>query len=133
MVWCIPHIHTAYLWGKFGLILRNFELKLKFGIVTDLSVLNTTMKFTFSVFNRKNPIWTNSVQNINGGVIFFCFRPEKPFLGKFGPKNQNCLFKVNISTFSNSNMQNSMVMLIFSVFSRKNLFWANLVKKYQHC
>ena len=71
MVWCIPHIHTVYLWGKFGLILRNFELKLKFGIATNLSVLNTTMKFTFPVFNRKNPVWTNSVQKINGGVIFF--------------------------------------------------------------
>ena len=23
---------------------------------------------------------------LNGGVHFFCFRPETPFLGEFGPK-----------------------------------------------
>ena len=32
----------------------------------------------------------------NGGVPFFCFRLEIPFLGKFGPKTQNCQFKLKI-------------------------------------
>ena len=28
-------------------------------------------------------------------VLFtFCFKPEAPFLDKFGPKYQNCLFKL---------------------------------------
>ena len=27
-------------------------------------------------------------------LTFFYFRPEIPFLGKFGPKNQNCQFKL---------------------------------------
>ena len=29
-----------------------------------------------------------------GHFHFFCFRPEIPFLGKFGSKNQNCQFKL---------------------------------------
>ena len=27
---------------------------------------------------------------VSGGVYFFRFRQEIPFLGKFGPQNQNC-------------------------------------------
>ena len=37
------------------------------------------------------------------------------FLGKFGPKIQNCLFKVKFDTKSNLNMQNFMVLPILSV------------------
>ena len=37
------------------------------------------------------------------------------FLGKFGPKIQNCLFKVKFDTKSNLNMQNFMVVPILSV------------------
>ena len=36
-----------------------------------------------------------------------------PFLGKFGPKIQNCLFKVKYGTLTNSNMQNQMVIFTF--------------------
>ena len=35
---------------------------------------------------------------LNGGVHFFCFRPETQFLGKFGSKNQNCQFKLKFGT-----------------------------------
>ena len=59
----------------------------------------------------------------------FCFWVEIPFLGKFGPKNQNCHFKLKFGTYTNSNMQNSMVMFILSVFDWKYPFWANLVQK----
>ena len=31
---------------------------------------------------------------------FFCFRLEKPFLGEFGPKNQNCQFKLKLGTYN---------------------------------
>ena len=34
----------------------------------------------------------------NAKLGFFCFLPDIPFLGKFGPKNQNCLFKVKFDT-----------------------------------
>ena len=54
---------------------------------------------------------------------------EIPFLGKFGPKNQNSHFKLKFGTYTNSNMQNSMVMFILSVFDWKYPFWANLVQK----
>ena len=60
---------------------------------------------------------------------FSCFWVEIPFLGKFGPKNQNCHFKLKFGTYTNSNMQNSMVMFIFLVFAWKYPFWANLVQK----
>ena len=52
-----------------------------------------------------------------------------PCLGKFGPKYQNYQFKLKFGTYTNSNMQNSMVMFIFFVFDRKYPFWANLVQK----
>ena len=64
----------------------------------------------------------------NGGVYFFCLRPEIPFSGKFFPKNQNCPFKLKISTYTNSNGQNSIVVFI-SVFDQKYPFWARLVQK----
>ena len=30
----------------------------------------------------------------NDEVHFFCFWPEIPFSGKYGPKNENCQFKL---------------------------------------
>ena len=63
------------------------------------------------------------------GVRFFCFRPEKPFLGKSGQKNQNCRFKLKFGTKTNLNKLNSMMMFFFSVFDHKYLSWANLVRK----
>ena len=71
-------------------------------------------------------------------LIFFCFRLEKLFLGKFGPKNQNCLVgkikMVSLSwnlvprLFQICKTQNSMVMFTFFVFDRKYLSWANFPK-----
>ena len=63
------------------------------------------------------------------GVLFFCFKPEKPFLGKSSQKNQNCQFKLKFGTKTNLNKRNSMMMFTFSVFDQKNPFWANLVQK----
>ena len=34
----------------------------------------------------------------NDTINFFCFRPEIPFLGKFGPNCQYCQFKVKLDT-----------------------------------
>ena len=47
----------------------------------------------------------------------------------FGPKYQNCQFKLKFANKSNSNMQNSMVMFTFSVFDWKYPFWVNSVQK----
>ena len=60
---------------------------------------------------------------------FFRFWSEVPFLGKFGPKNQNCHFKLKFGSQTNSNMQDSVVLFTFSVLDWKHPFWANLVQK----
>ena len=49
-------------------------------------------------------------------ITFFSFSQEMHFLGKLGPKNQNCQFKLKFGTKTNSNMQNSIAMFTFSVF-----------------
>ena len=51
------------------------------------------------------------------------------FLGKFGPKSQSYQFKPKFGTNTNSNMQNSIVVLNFFVYGQKCSFWANLVQK----
>ena len=56
-------------------------------------------------------------------------RQEIPLLGNFSPKNQNCQFKLEFSIYTNSNVQNLMVVLTFSVFDQEYTFWANLVQK----
>ena len=61
--------------------------------------------------------------------FFFCFRPEIRVLGKFGPRNQDCLFKLKPDTSTNSNILNSLLMLIFSDLDQKNSAWENLVQK----
>ena len=71
-------------------------------------------------------IWT--CREINGDDLLFCFQLEIPFLCKVGPKNQNCQFKMKCGTLTNSNMQNSMVMLTLSVFDWNYPFWADLVE-----
>ena len=48
-----------------------------------------------------------------------CGIVERPFSGKLGRKIQNCSFKVKCVSMSNSNVQNSMVMLTFFVLDRK--------------
>ena len=56
---------------------------------------------------------------------------EIPFLGKFGPKNQNYQLMLKFGTLTNSNMQNSMVMLFFSVFDQEYAFgqiWSKKLK-----
>ena len=54
-----------------------------------------------------------------GYILIVFFELEIPFLGKFGPKNQNCQFKLKFGTRTNSDMQNSLVMFTFSVFDWK--------------
>ena len=52
------------------------------------------------------------VSDEHGGMQkcdFFFFRPEMPFLGKFGPKNQNCHMKVKFGIKNNSNTVNARI------------------------
>ena len=43
-------------------------------------------------------------------------------MGKLGPKNQNCQFKLKYGTETNSNMQNSMVIFTFLFPTRISFF-----------
>ena len=107
-----------------------------------------THKCNFSVFDRKCRFWANLVKkiktvNVNwnlvlrlirvcriqSGCSLFCVRRETPFLGKFGPKNQNCQFKLKFGTKTNSNMQKSLVGLTFFYFDGKHPVWVKLVQK----
>ena len=53
------------------------------------------------------------------------------FLGKFGPKNQNCQFKLKFGIQSNLKMQSSVVVTTFAFLDRIYSFWANLVQKFR--
>ena len=53
----------------------------------------------------------------------------KVFLGKLGPKHQNCQFQMKFGPDFNSNMQNPMGVFTFSVWNGNHPFWANLVWK----
>ena len=58
----------------------------------------------------------------NGGIHFFYFRIQIHFFGEFGPKNQNCEFKIKLRTQTNSNMHISVILFTFSAFDRKYFF-----------
>ena len=54
-------------------------------------------------------------------------------LGKFGPKNRNCLFKLEFTTQTNSDILNLIWMLTFSVLDQRYPFCANSVQQLQNC
>ena len=59
------------------------------------------------------------MQNSMGIFIFLGFDSKYLFLGIFGAKIQICLFMEKFATYTNPNMQNSMVMLFASVLGWK--------------
>ena len=97
-----------------------------------------TQRCEFSVIDKKHPFWTNLAQKIKIVSPSYNLVPKPiricrirwwwslPFLtentclfwGKFGPISQNCQFLLKFGTQTNLNMNNSMVMLIFSVFEK---------------
>ena len=89
---------------------------------------------TFSVFHWKYFLWEKfKYAEFIGNVNCFCFQSEIFSLSKFGPKNQNCQFKLEFVTKTNFNMWNSMKMFTFSIFKWKYPFLANLVQKIKNC
>ena len=97
-----------------------------------------------SVFNWKYLFWVNLVQKLEiislswnfvprliqicripWWCSLFLFLTGNTFLGKFGPKDQNCQFKGKFGTKVKLNMWNSMMMFTFSVFDQKYLFGQN--------
>ena len=117
------------------------QFKLKFCTQTNSNMQNSMVMFTFSVFDRKYPFWTNLISkfkivslewNLICGLIRICwiqwwcslfrYSTANTLLDKFDLKIQNCFFKVKFDVWANSNMQNSMVMFAFSIFDRKDSF-----------
>ena len=93
-------------------------VKMKLGTQANQNKLNSMMVFTFSASNRKYAFWVTLVQQFKiiygevqqqdqseyaefyDDVHVLCIRPEIPFLGTFGQKHQNCLFKLKYSTYN---------------------------------
>ena len=110
---------------------------------------NSVVIFTFTVLDWKYPFWANWVQKVKiissswnfvptllrickiqrRCSLFFVLNHKGAFFDKFGPKRQNYQFKLTFGCYANSNMQNSIAMLIFFVFNQKCFSWANLVQK----
>ena len=107
---------------------------------------NPMMMFTFSFFDHKYLSWTkikncaklNLIQRlirickIQQQCLFYLFQTENryPFLGKFGPKNCNCQFKLKIGTQTNFNIKNSIMMFTFFCFRPEvQFFWKFIPKK----
>ena len=129
--------------GKFGPKKQNCQFRLKFG--TEF-MQNSIRMFTVLGFGPKYLFWAylmekfkfvcsgkfatqinSNIQN-SMGVFFILLKLETPFLGKFGPKNENCQFQLKFDTQSNSNMKNSVVMLTL-YFLRILLSMGNLFQK----
>ena len=90
------------------------------------------------IWFKKSKLWVEAEiwylhyfrhSKFNGDIHSFCFWSGIHFLGKFTPKNQNDQSKLKFGTYTNSNMQNSMVISTFSAFDWEYTFWSNLVQK----
>ena len=62
-------------------------------------------------------------------TVFFVSDQKCPFLGKFGPKCQNCQFKAKFATYSNSNMQNLKEVFTFFCFRSETPFFGQIWSK----
>ena len=131
MMFTFSVFSQKYFFGKFGQKRKNCQFKLKFGTKTNLNMHNSVVLFIFSVFDWKYPFMANfilevevwylefQICRIHKSFTFFRFWPDILFLGKIGPRNQNCQFKLKFGILTNWNMQNSLLILTFSVFDRK--------------
>ena len=75
----------------------------------------------------------SNMQNSMAMFAFSTFHRKYLFWGKFGPKTQNCQFKLKPSTQTNLNMQNSMVVFTFSFLDHKIPFLGKFGPKIQNC
>ena len=59
---------------------------------------------------------------------FAILERKYPSLGKYGLKNQNCLFDLKLGAQNKSNNRNTMMMFTFPFVDQKYPFWANWSK-----
>ena len=65
--------------------------------------------------------------------LLFSFSTGNTLSGKLGPKNKNFQFKVKLDTYTNSNIQNSMVMFTYFCFRPEIPFLVKFGPKNQNC
>ena len=96
---------------------QNCQLKLKLDTRTNFEYV--LVVFPFSSLDQKYSFRENLVPKLSlYAKIWYLFRLEILFWGKFGLKSQNCQFKLK----NWLNMQNSMVMFTFLFLTEINLF-----------
>ena len=135
--------------GKFAQTSQNYHLKLKFSTYNNSDMHNSIVMFTFFVFDHKYRFWANVVSKVKvislssnlarrllricWTVVFTCFlfNQKCHIWATFVKKSQNYQFKLKFSTYNNSNMQNSMVMFILSVFNKSTFFGQLWSKKWK--
>ena len=107
---------------------------------------NSMVMFIFSLFDQKYPFSTNLIQkfkiiswswNLVPTLIPTCriqwwdslllFLIGNTLFEQIRSKKSKLSVELKFGTYTNSNMQNSMV--IFTFFDRKYPFWANFVQK----
>ena len=67
---------------------------------------------------------TSEDTKLNSDVHFSCFTLEIPLLGKFGPKNQNCQFRLKFGIYNNSTIQ---------LFRPEIPFWGKFGPENKNC
>ena len=96
--------------GKSGQKNQICQFKLKSGTKTNnLNMRNSITVISWANLGEKFKIVCSKLHLIQR--LIRCL-----FLGKFGPKICNCQFKLKIGTYTNLNMKNSIVVLIFFCF-----------------
>ena len=99
-----------------GLLTLIFKIYIKFPKFWCIETLFTNLPITFDLSHS----------------LFICFRLDIPFSCKFGPKSQNCWFKLKFWN-SNFNMQNSMFIFIFFCLRQEITFFGIFGPKNQKC
>ena len=131
--------------GKFGPKNQSSQFELKFSIQTNSNMHTLMVILTFSFFEQKYPFWTNlfqkskifslswnlvprliRIRTVQWWCSLFLFQTGNTI---FGPKNQNCQFKLKFGTQTNSSMKDSMATFIFSIFDRKDSFLEQIYSK----
>ena len=145
VVFTISKIFLPFL-GKFSQNYQNCLLKIKFGIPTNLNILNSMVILTFSVLGQEYLFWANLVLKIKTvylrrkfvprliGIcwiwwwcLLFLVGTENTFFEQMWSKNSKLSFKTD------SNVLNLMVIFNFFILDCRFLFWANLVQKPKLC
>ena len=128
---------------------------MNFGTYSKSNMYNSVVVFIFSALDGKPLLWANLVEKIKVVSLsrnlvprlirtctiqwqcsLFLFQTGTILFGQIGPKTQNCQLKLRFGTYTNSNMQNAMVVFIFVLFLFLFLFFfcflfcfTNLVQK----